>query len=172
MLPTCAAPASTERSDTTPVGKSTVDASASTESSPAAVPRVSPRPASTTGAGTVPEKLDGTELWLAESGFGNEALMRLTRVVMDRCPKPPSEPALPSTGLPPDTIMPASGWNAFTASTAVLHACVALGSGMLHCGSCPARGVATSARTVIVIEPIRCIAPPLVAAEAAARHYR
>ena len=103
------------------------------------------------GAGIAPWKLDGTWLWLAESGLGSDALMAFTRAVIVRCPIPPSDPEVPSTGLPPLTIMPASGWNARIASTAVLQAAVAFGSGMAHCGSWAASGAASAARTIVAV---------------------
>ena len=75
-----------------------------------------------TGAGKYPSKLEGTGFCAALSGLGSEALMALMRSVALTCPKPPRVPALPSTGLPPLRIMPASGWKALVASTIVLHA--------------------------------------------------
>src|SRR3989454_4458410 len=103
------------------------------------------------GAGIAPWKRDGPWLWLAESGLGSDALMAFTRAVIVRCPMPPNDPEVPITGLPPLTIMPASGWNARIASTAVLQAAVAFGSGMAHCGSCAASGAASAARTIVAV---------------------
>src|SRR5947199_7894444 len=73
--PMCAAFESTDRPDTPLVGNSTAEPSASTERKPPR-PRSSPSAPSTTGAGMAPWKLDGTWLWLAESGFGSDALDR------------------------------------------------------------------------------------------------
>src|SRR5207248_10237387 len=78
--------------------------------------------------------------------------MAFTRAVIVRWPIPPSDPEVPSTGFPPLTIMPASGWNARIASTAVLHASVAgWEAGMLHCGSWAARDAASDKRATIVV---------------------
>ena len=149
----CAAFESTDRPDTPLVGSSTAEPSASTERKPPR-PRSSPSAPSTTGAGMAPWKLDGTWLWLAESGFGSDALIAFTRAVTVRCPIPPSDPAVPSTGLPPLTIIPASGWNARIASTAVLHAGLALGKARAsHCGFWAAAGTArTEAITAQMID--------------------
>jgi len=54
-------------------------------------------------------KLDGTGVWLPAWGSGSAALMAFTRAVSAKCPSPPSEPAVPITGLPPLTIIPARG---------------------------------------------------------------
>ena len=147
----CAAFESTDRPDTPLVGSSTAEPSASTERKPPR-PRSSPSAPSTTGAGMAPWKLDGTWLWLAESGLGSDALIAFTRAVTVRCPIPPSDVAVPNTGLPPLTIMPASGWNARIASTAVLHAGRAFGNARAsHCGSCAASGAASAARTIVAV---------------------
>src|SRR2546430_16431554 len=88
--------------------------------------------------------------------------MAFTRAVIVRCPIPPSDPEVPSTGLPPLTIIPASGWNARIASTAVLQAAVAFGSGMAHRGSWAARDAASDKRATIVVVILlnECICPP------------
>src|SRR5439155_13370879 len=90
--------------------------------------------------------------------------MAFTRAVIVRCPIPPSDPEVPITGLPPLTIMPASRWNARIASTAVLQAAVAFGSGMAHCGSWAASGAANETRTtmmvVILLDEYICPPPP------------
>src|SRR5205814_2342064 len=158
----CAAFESTDKPATPLVGSSTAEPSASTDRKPPR-PRSSPRAPSTMGAGIAPWKLDGTWLWLAESGLGSDALMAFTRAVIVRWPIPPSDPEVPSTGFPPLTIMPASGWNARIASTAVLHASVAgWEAGMLHCGSWAARDAASDKRATIVVVILlnECICPP------------
>src|SRR2546425_411379 len=148
--PMCAAFESPDRPDTPLVGSRTAEPRASTDRKPPR-PRTSPRAASTMGAGIAPWKLDGTWLWLAESGLGSDALMAFTRAVIVRCPIPPNDPEVPITGLPPLTIMPASGWNARIASTAVLQAAVAFGSGMAHCGYLGASGAARARRTILAV---------------------
>src|SRR5256885_7148784 len=141
---------STDNPDTPLVGSMTAEASASTERKPP-LPPSNPRLASTIGAGMAPWKLEGTVLLFAESGFGRLALIAFTRAVTLRCPSPPSDLAVPSTGLPPLTIMPASGWNARIASTAVLQAAVAFGSGMAHCGSWAARDAPNETRATVMV---------------------
>ncbi len=126
------------------MGSTSAEPSASIERKPP-FPPTSPMAPSTSGAGMTPWKLAGTNGWLAESGLGSAALIPFTRAVMLKCPMPPSDPVVPNPGLPPLTIIPASGWNARMASTAVLHAAVAFGSGRAHCGSpCAASDVAPS----------------------------
>src|SRR5947208_8477025 len=143
-LPMWVALESTDNPDTPLVGSITAEASASTERRPP-FPPSNPRLASTIGAGMAPWKLAGTEVVFAESGFGSAALIALTRAVTLTCPIPPSVAAVQMTGLPPLTIIPASGWNARIASTAVLQALVASGLGRAHYGSpCRARDVAPS----------------------------
>ena len=127
------------------MGSTSAEPSASTERKPP-FPPTNPMAPSTSGAGMTPWKLAGTELWLAESGLGRAALIPFTRAVRLKCPIPPSDPVVPSAGLPPLTIIPASGWNARIASTAVLQARVAgCEAGMSHCGSpCAASEVVPS----------------------------
>src|SRR5258706_9890952 len=86
--------------------------------------------------------------------------MALTRSVADTRPNPPRAPAVPSTGLPPLTIMPASGWNALVASTIVLQAACAWGLAFWHCGSCAATGRATAASNTSEVM-YACMVPPL-----------
>src|SRR2546426_260536 len=83
MLPMCVALESTE-SLSMLVGSSVAETRASTESRPPPMPRNSPRPPSTTGAGTPPEILP----WVV-SGLGMSAFTPLTRAVAKRCPSPP-----------------------------------------------------------------------------------
>src|SRR5437660_1138442 len=86
------------------------------------------------------------------SGAERRPVIAFTRAVTVRCPIPPSDVAVPNTGLPPLTIMPASGWNARIASTAVLHAGRAFGNARAsHCGSCAASGAASAARTIVAV---------------------
>src|SRR5882672_3079451 len=140
MSPIFGAPGSTDMPCTRLAGSSTALASPSIDKRPPPCPPYSPTAASITGAGKYPSKLDGTGFWAALSGFGSDALIALTRNAADTCPNPPSVPAAPSTGLPPLTIMPASGWNALVASTIVLHAACAWAFTLWHWGSWAARG--------------------------------
>src|SRR5256885_7954534 len=160
-LPTWVALESTDNPDTPLVGSTTAEASASTERKPP-FPPSNPRLASTIGAGMAPWKLEGTVLLFAESGFGRLALIAFTRAVTLRCPSPPSDLAVPSTGLPPLTIIPASGWDARIASTAVLQAAAAVGSCHAHRGSWGARDAARGTRATIVVVILlnECICPP------------
>src|SRR6266704_6724894 len=93
----------------TPVGRISAEPSASTARRPPPTPLNSPTAPSTTGAGTAPLKLVGTGDWVAALGSGSAALIAFTRAVSAKCPNPPSEPEVPSTGLPPLTIIPARG---------------------------------------------------------------
>src|SRR5437660_9873932 len=86
--PMCAAFESTDRPDTPLVGSGTAEPSASTERKPPR-PRSNPRAASTIGAGIAPRKLDGTWLWLGESGLGRDLLIAFAPAVTGRFPAPP-----------------------------------------------------------------------------------
>ena len=92
-----------------PVGRTSAEPSTSTASKPPPTPLNSPSAPSIIGAGTTPLKLVGTGDWFAAVGSGSAALIPFTRAVSVRCPSPPVARAVPITGFPPVTIMPASG---------------------------------------------------------------
>src|SRR6266853_1123633 len=126
------------------VGSSTAEPSASIDSRPPPMPRSTPRLPSTTGAGSAPLYPAATDepLVNALSGLGRATLVAFTRAEKAMWPTPPSVPAVPRTGLPPEITIPASGLKAFIASTAGLQAFSAsVVVAALHWGSpCAASG--------------------------------
>src|SRR5258708_32015487 len=108
------------------------------------MPRSTPRLPAASGGGSASLYRAATDEALvnALSGLGRATLVAFTRAEKAMWPTPPSVPAVPRTGLPPEITIPASGLKAFIASTAVLQAFSAgVVVAALHWGSpCAASG--------------------------------
>src|SRR5204863_4216966 len=152
-LPTRGAFGSTD-SLSSPVGRRVAEARTSTVNRPPESPGQTPRPASTTGAGTPPEIA-----FCVVSGFGTVAFTTFTRNEPNRWPRPPRARAVPSSGLPPLIAMPASGWNVVYASTAALQAAWTWAFASLHFGSWAASGTAARPRSAGIHVVPRILSP-------------